>query len=283
MLSCRENTTRRKSFEYVNRIEAPDKTENLSGSPAISLFPRRSNGCMVCGTPIVYLPQDLQCRCAFCHRSFSTNSRCENGHYVCDACHVEDGLKVIQHICASTDETDMIRLLAIIRKHPAIPVHGPEHHALVPGIILAAYRNLGGDIPDSVIEAGIKRGATVAGGSCAFMGICGAAEGVGIAFSLILEANPLCPEKRSIVQHVTQSVLYEISKLKAARCCQRDTWIALKKAAALSRKYLPVPLKSDAEMNCEQQHQNKECMGQGCPLFCVNSLKLYKSQALTLG
>jgi hypothetical protein len=161
----------------------------------------------------------------------------------------------------------MIRLFRRIRQHPAIPVNGPEHHALVPGIILATYRNLGGNIPVSTIETGIRRGTSVAGGYCAFMGVCGAAVGVGIAFSLILEASPLTPGRRQTVQSATQSVLSEISSLKAARCCQRDSWLALTKSVTLSRRYLPISLEANQPMNCIQQHRNKECMGFSCPLY----------------
>lgn len=227
---------------------------------------RLPSGCMACGAPIKYLSIEQERQCIYCQNIFSTNSMCEKGHYVCDACHAKDGLIVIRHVCMTTDETDMIRLFKQIRQHPSIPVNGPEHHALVPGIILATYRNLGGDISNSIIETGIKRGNSVAGGYCAFMGICGAAIGVGIAFSLILDANPLKPAERKNVQNVTKDVLAEIAKLKAARCCQRDSWTALKKAASLSKNYLPVVLKAEDHLKCIQKEKNKECFGRGCPL-----------------
>jgi len=229
--------------------------------------PRLQSDCMVCGEPLVYFPKERTCQCSYCHKTFDANSSCENGHFVCDACHAEDALKVIEHICTETAETDMIRLFEQIRRHPAIPANGPEYHALVPGIILATYRNLGGKISGTIVQSGIKRGSSVAGGHCAFMGVCGAAVGVGIAFSLILEATPLNPELRKTVQTVTQTVLADISKLNAARCCQRDSWLALKKAAELSEIYLPVPLCADHSLVCLQKENNKHCFGKACPLF----------------
>ncbi|MDY6853951.1 MAG: DUF5714 domain-containing protein [Thermodesulfobacteriota bacterium] len=249
---------------------APEKQEKKSptSNPMAFVQPSRyESGCMVCGSSIVYLSKERECQCAYCGMTFFVNSMCEKGHHVCDACHAEDGLKVIRHICTNTAETDMIRLLAQIRQHPSIPINGPEHHALVPGIILTTYQNITGDISASTIETGIERGRSVAGGYCAFMGICGAAVGVGIAFSLILDANPLEPEKRKVVQSTTQTVLAKIAKLRAARCCQRDSWIALKKAAALSEVYLPVPLHAKSDLVCIQKEQNKECLGRGCPLY----------------
>jgi hypothetical protein len=91
--------------------------------------------------------------------------------------------------------------------------------------------------------------------------------GVGTAFSLILEANPLNPELRKTVQGSTQAVLAEIAALKAARCCQRDSWIALKKAAELSQTHLPIALCADHPLLCRQKEINKECFGKECPLF----------------
>lgn len=231
------------------------------------LLPRLQSGCMVCGKPLIYFSDGRKCQCVYCGRTFSENSLCENGHFVCDSCHAEDGLKIIEHICMETAETDMIRLFEQIRRHPAIPMNGPECHALVPGVILATYRNLGGGISSAAVQTGIKRGSSVAGGHCAFMGVCGAAVGVGTAFSLILSANPLNPGLRKTVQGVTQAALAEIADLKAARCCQRDSWIALKKAAELSKTYLPVALLADHPLICHQREINKECFGKGCPLF----------------
>lgn len=173
---------------------------------------------------------------------------------------------MIRRICLTSEETDMIRLFEQIRRHPAIPMHGPEYHAMVPAVILTTYRNRGGDIPPDVIESGISRGRNVAGGFCGFMGVCGAAVGVGISFSLLLDANPTKAAERRVVQQVTASVLSQIAKLKAARCCQRDCWIALSRAAELSGDLLPIPLKADHRLVCSQQDLNQECLGRACRL-----------------
>lgn len=230
---------------------------------------RKTVGCMVCGSPLIYErdPQDRQC--TFCGMVFSVNSSCEKGHHVCDRCHTEDAVEVVRHICLKTGETDIVRLFERIRSHPSIALHGPEYHAIIPGIILSAYSNLGGGISKKVIDTGILRGKSVAGGFCGFMGICGAAVGVGIAFSLILDANPIKASARSTVQSVTQAVLSEIAGLKAARCCQRDGYIALTKAVELSNSHLHVALKAEHRLVCRQMHLNKECLGKACVLHPV--------------
>jgi 7,8-dihydro-6-hydroxymethylpterin dimethyltransferase len=73
--------------------------------------------------------------------------------------------------------------------------------------------------------------------------------------------------ERQQVQEVTLAVLQEQASFAAARCCQRDCWLALKKAAELSRDYLPMPLRADFPLRCRQANQNRECLGAVCPLW----------------
>jgi len=234
---------------------------------------KHAMGCMACGSPLTYSSEERSTQCHYCNQEFITGTTCEAGHFVCDQCHAKDGLSIIRHICVQSGETDMLRLFEQLRRHPAIPMHGPEYHAMIPGIILCCYRNMGGDITDEVILSGITRGSTVAGGFCGFMGICGAAVGAGVAFSLILQANPVKAKERHSVQSITQQILKEIADLTAARCCQRDGYIALKKAAELSKEVISVALKADYSLVCRQRYKNKECPGKICPLFARDETK----------
>ena len=107
----------------------------------------------------------------------------------------------------------MIALLDRVRSHQAIAVHGPEHHAMVPGIIVSTYRNLGGAATDEDIRTAIRRGAKIVGGFCGFMGACGGAIGTGIAFGVLIKSNPVKGHERRIVQSVTQAALAKIASL----------------------------------------------------------------------
>jgi SAM-dependent methyltransferase len=225
------------------------------------------SGCMVCGDSLDYPGEDQLVKCFYCGSQKKANAICKKGHFVCDVCHSADSIRIIKQVCLNTEESDMVSIMKKIRSSPAFPVHGPEHHSLVPAVILAAYRNSGGGLSDDRLLAGIDRGSTVPGGSCAFMGACGAAIGVGIAFSIILEADPCKATARQSVQRVTSLVLGEIADFEAARCCQRDSWVALTKAAELSEKNLGIRLKADAPLLCRQFSRNKECIKTRCPLW----------------
>ena len=232
---------------------------------------RFAAGCMVCGAELHYLQGEEKRRCSYCQQVLPASAVCEHGHFVCDRCHSADALQVIEDLLLASTETDLLSLFEEVRGHPSIPVNGPEYHALVPGVILAAFRNRGGQLSDDDLLVGVRRGSTVVGGSCAFWGVCGAATGVGIAFSLILKANPLDGPTRQAVQDASRQVLAEISALSLARCCRRDCWLALRKAAQLSTKLLPLALKAEGGAVCDQMALNQECAGSLCPWFPCHS------------
>lgn len=97
-------------------------------------------------------------------------------------------------------ETDPVVLMQTIRSHPHFRMHGPEHHAMVPAVILTALRNRGCFVTHEQFTTAIQRGQTIGGGSCAFCGACGAAIGVGVATSLLLGATPYDADKRQAAQ-----------------------------------------------------------------------------------
>jgi hypothetical protein len=138
---------------------------------------------------------------------------------------------------------------------------------MVPAIILATYRNLGGAVTDEMIQTALQRGMSVAGGACGFLGACGAAQGVGIAFGILVGSNPIKARERQITQAVTARVLDKIASIEAGRCCQRDCWVALKEAASLSSSYLPRTLYADARLTCRQMDANDECILADCPVM----------------
>jgi len=225
------------------------------------------SGCMVCGGELVYSQQSSKAKCYYCGDEVLTNTVCDEGHFVCDKCHCEDAISIIKKVCLDSDERDMLSLMHKIRSHPGVPMHGPEHHAMVPAVILTVYRNITGELGWQQILAGIERGKTVAGGACAFMGICGAATGVGIALAIVLESDPYKAKQRQQVQEFTAKILQAIAGYEAARCCQRDCWVALKEVSRLSKDYFGVLLPAEDDFHCEQYGKNKECMHGGCPLW----------------
>mgnify|MGYP006280625527 CR=1 FL=1 len=228
---------------------------------------RHSTDCMVCGAPIEYLERERPQACHYCGERKAANAVCAEGHFVCDACHSEDALKVIRRLLLGSKERDMVALLKRVRRHVAVPIHGPEHHSLVPAIIVTASRNSGGPGDEGKLDSALQRGSTIAGGACAFMGVCGAAAGVGTGFSVLLGATPYKGRERQVLQRAAAEVLAKIAAFEAPRCCQRDCWVALRKAAELSEDVLGIALSADEPLVCGQFRNNEECIGSECPLW----------------
>lgn len=240
--------------------------EKMLKETIISKEPYRS-GCMVCGAELKYFETDEDESCHYCGKVMPANAGCKNGHFVCDDCHRADAVGIIKNICLHSREIDSVVLMQTIRSHPCFRIHGPEHHSLVPAVILTALRNSGNSVSEDQVTTAIKRGQTIAGGSCAFLGACGAAIGVGIAVSILLGANPYDGNKRQAAQQTTQRVLTRIASFNAPRCCQRDSWLALKEASTILQELNGTSLKTDRLIVCEQFLENKECIHDQCPLW----------------
>ena len=251
------------------------KPRNTAGTPGaggldkggVSAEPMHATGCMVCGAPLEYRTGIRQQACHVCGLEKPADARCARGHFICDACHTRGTLDRIRSLCLASEEADMLRLFHEVRSGARLPMHGPEHHALVPGVILATCRNLGGPVTREDILAGIERGTQVPGGFCGFVGACGAALGVGIAFGIIAQSTPLTPGPRQTLHRVVAEVVASLADRKAARCCQRECHLALVEAARLSRNTLPVVLRADHPSPCGQAANNPECIRKACTLY----------------
>src|SRR5512135_318933 len=143
-------------------------------------------GCLVCGADLVYLPASEAMTCALCGAARDSAARCTAGHFVCDGCHAAPAKDVIERTCAATEERDPIVLAVRLMRHAALNLHGPEHHLLVPAVLLATYWNARGE-PGRKAEAvreARRRSDPVAGGFCGLQGACGAGIGTGTFVAL---------------------------------------------------------------------------------------------------
>ena len=126
--------------------------------------------CGVCGKPLVYGTEEVKKRCAFCGKDFPTLIYCPEGHYVCDACHSRGALDILRDVLNTTTSTDPGEILEKVMSHPSVPMHGPEHHAMVPAIIVTAVKNAGYPVPEGAVEKAIERGSKCRAAGAAFTG-----------------------------------------------------------------------------------------------------------------
>lgn len=219
-----------------------------------------TTNCMICGSPLIYLDKPVLKKCEYCGTEELARAHCTDGHYVCDSCHEKDGIEVIKEYCLKTESKDPIKIAEEIMADQRIPMHGPEHHALVPAVIVAAYKNLTGNSTDEDILEAINRGKEVPGGACGYYGACGAGVGVGVAISVIYKATPLTPLKRSKAHLAVAQALKRIGEAGGARCCKKCTRISVEEAVDFFEKEFDVKFHSLYNGgDCEYSKINREC------------------------
>jgi hypothetical protein len=223
-------------------------------------------GCLICGKTIVYSTDTTTQTCFLCGNKYESNAVCEDGHYVCDGCHASEWLEIIQ-LLHNTEEKDPGQLFERIVALDNIHMHGPEHHVVVPCVLLTAYKNNGGDIDlDKSLKYAIKRGSKVPGGICGLWGSCGAAISAGIYASIIARSTPLNADAWSIPQVLTSKCLEAIAEIGGPRCCKRTSRIAIETAVQFTKENFGVAIPLD-NYPCTFHAMNKECIHERCPYY----------------
>ena len=221
---------------------------------------------MICGKPLLYFPEEKMLECRICHQIKAANAACEDGHFVCDDCHSGGGAVILDFLQNSC-EKDAVSLLLQVLSLDGVHLHGPEHHSIVPCVLVTAFHNCGGmiDFQSSLTEAW-KRGRKIPGGACGFLGICGAASGAGIFASIVSGATPLTGKEWAVPQRLTAICLDALSEIGGPRCCKRASRIAIECAAAFSAEEFGIPMPV-SKPSCAYWAWNSECIRQRCPFF----------------
>lgn len=226
------------------------------------------SGCVICGAGLRYSQGYEELTCALCNETFSANALCGNGHYICDGCHGLSALDLIERTCAAGSDADPLRLALALMDHPAIKMHGPEHHFLVPAVLITACCAVRGDeTKRAKLATARKRAEDVKGGFCGFHGTCGAAMGAGIACSVLTGATPLAGEAWRLSNLVTAACLTAIGEAGGPRCCKRDTFLAVATARDFLNRHIDAGLSATKDPVCRHFANNKECLFHRCRFY----------------
>jgi len=227
--------------------------------------------CAVCGRALVYGTEEVTKNCDFCGNEYPALIYCPEGHYVCDTCHSRATLDILRDVLESTKSADPAEILEKVMSHPSVPMHGPEHHAMVPAVIVAAVKNAGYPVPEGAVEKAIERGSKVPGGWCGFYGVCGAAIGVGTAVSVLTGATPLTGKTRSLANEATAFALGKMLD-GAPRCCKRASRKSLEAAVEFLKKRMDIHLNTGEKVKCRYAARNRECIKEACSYYDNSSV-----------
>lgn len=229
---------------------------------------KKRGGCLVCGKELVYLEKAEEMECVFCGKKELSYASCEDGHYVCDMCHAKKGIEVILEECRKTTSRNPIQIMQKVMENPYIYMHGPEHHVLAGAALLAALHNCGGKIDlEKALSEMRDRGTQVPGGVCGLWGCCGAGISTGIYMSIVTGATPVSGNSWKFSNQMTSRALQKISDLGGPRCCKRDTFTAVKEAAAFTEEVLGIRMELPEKITCAFSPENQQCKRKACPYY----------------
>ncbi len=223
-------------------------------------------GCLICGADLVYREQPEQLPCSYCGRSFETEVVCRERHFVCDRCHALPAYDLIEQYCAVSEEVDPLAMATTLMKNPALKMHGPEHHFLVPAVLIAAWccQQEQRDMAPLFLATARRRAEEVKGGFCGTHGACGAALGAGITISVITGATPLSQREWQMANLATSACLAAVAEAGGPRCCKRDTYLTLRRMTLYLNEHLGAGLPMPSMPECAFSILNRECLGNSC-------------------
>ena len=228
------------------------------------------SGCLFCGKELLYLKEPEDIACLFCKGVFNTQAKCIDNHFVCDACHALSANDLIERFTIDSSSQDPLDMALTLMKSPSLKMHGPEHHFLIPAVLLAAFYNAKGEPgkKEMKIKLARKRAENVLGGFCGFYGDCGAAVGTGIFVSIMTGATPLSQKEWRLSNLITARSLYTIANAGGPRCCTRKSFLAIEEAVSFVKEEFGLEITSDAHnLKCQFHSLNKECIEEACRFF----------------
>jgi hypothetical protein len=227
-----------------------------------------TSGCLVCGAPLEYPSSGVPACCFYCGVEEHANAICTHGHFVCDDCHRGSANDLIERYCTAADSRAPIAMAVTLMRDPRLKMHGPEHHFLVPAVLLAAFCTATGRSDEERVKLLAKarrRAEQVPGGFCGFNGSCGAGIGTGIFLSLATGATPLARNQWGLANLMTSESLRAIASCGGPRCCKRTSFLAIEEARRFMARELGVRLPPEASPACEFADRNNECLAEACP------------------
>jgi hypothetical protein len=225
---------------------------------------------MQCGQPLEYRAETTDVICLGCNKKATSPIICPDGHYICDTCHSATALERLPAFAARSTGMAPEDILEELLELPGLPMHGPEHHAMAALALLLACHRQDISLQENFIEEAVRRSMQIPGGSCGYLGACGAGISLGIAVSLVTGATPVSGLARGLANRATAAALAACGD-DDARCCKR----ALRHAITIGRQFFDLELgiefpEANQAQSCWDIARNGECARERCPYYHKN-------------
>ena len=208
--------------------------------------------------------------CNYCKKTVVIEPE-DNEHFIiCDSCKSKHTWDLIDDYCLSSASVNPVEMADILMKAPGFKMHCPDHHYLVPAVLLASFSKKTKRTKklDGWLKIARNRAEKVPGAFCGTHGSCGAAVGTGIFMSTILGATPLSSIEWNLCNSMVGKSLLSMAAYGGPRCCKRVTYLSLQEASTFVEEHLSVQLSVPKEIECKFYHQNEEqCLKDKCPFY----------------
>jgi len=179
-------------------------------------------------------------------------------------------MDLVTATCLGSTTRDPLRLAEQLMRSPLFHMHGPEHHFLVPAVLIAAYgsaRGMQASERSELLQEARRRAEVVKGGFCGLWGACGAGVGTGIFVSLVTGATPLSTQPWKLANSMTSAALAHIAANGGPRCCKRCSFLAIMEAIAFVSAHLGTNLDLTPDLRCQFHTKNRECTHEACMFY----------------
>ncbi len=208
--------------------------------------------------------------CIFCGTRFEHEITCPDGHFICNSCKTKNTVDIIEEYCLTVSSRNPLEIAVTLMKSPGFKMHCPDHHFLVPAVLLSAYckvtrkrKKLKGWLAIAKNRAG-----KVPGAFCGTHGSCGAAIGTGIFLSTITGATPLSELEWELCNLIVARSLFSMAGYGGPRCCKRVTYLSITEAVYFLKERMAVKLDIPDKILCQFIHQNEDqCLKEKCPFY----------------
>ncbi|MBN1821768.1 MAG: hypothetical protein JW833_13695 [Prolixibacteraceae bacterium] len=208
--------------------------------------------------------------CTYCQKEVKEKFICPEGHYICNECKQKENWQLIEDSCKNIITNDPVELATILMKAPQFKMHCPDHHFMVPAVLLSTYcktvrkrKKL-----NDWLKVARNRAEKVPGGFCGTHGSCGAAVGSGIFMSTISGATPLSKIEWDLCNSTVSRSLMSMAQYGGPRCCKRVTYLTLTETTKVLKERLSVELHIPEKVECTFFDRNEaECLKEKCPFY----------------
>jgi hypothetical protein len=225
---------------------------------------------MVCGLHLEYFNEAQDVTCSYCGKTEHGHIRCPKDHYICEACHNRDAMKIIEEVAFTTKSGNPFEIAELMLNYPKLPMLGCQHAYIAGGALMAAIKNEGSKIitNEEIKEVFLRTEKQAHGGYCGLSGVCGIAPAIGACFAVLTGSKCGRNEEQRITMEAVTRTARTITDLTGPSCCKAYVRTSLDAAVNYLKESIGIVLPLDRSITCNHSANHPHgCRKEQCPYF----------------